>query len=466
MHNIRPVILAGGKGKRLWPKSRAGFPKQFTNLVGEETLFQAAVRRVSGHGFSAPVVVTAEPFRFIVLEQLEQIGVRAAAILIEPDARNTAPSVAAALAWISQKDPEAEALITPSDHVIQESEAFRAMVRQVSGTDGIKTFGIAPTRPETGFGWLELADHSDGEPPYRLKRFVEKPSKADAESMLASGRFLWNAGIFFASLVEFQSAYAQVAPHIHSLAKEAFQKAQHDLGFTRLDQETWAKMDAVSIDHAVMEQLNELFVVPWKKGWSDLGSWDAVWRQKGDGAVTEGSAIAIDCEDTFLSSSAGQPLVGIGLSNIVAVAFPDAVLVTTRQETQNVGQAVELLAAKGYAQAEEFPRDHRPWGWFETLAIEDRFRVKRLVVKPGARLSLQSHQRRAEHWVVVEGTAQITIGETERRLSENQSIYVPVGTRHRLENKSKSNLVIIEVQTGAYLEEDDIERYEDDYSRE
>ena len=462
---IRPVILAGGNGTRLWPKSRAAFPKQFTNLLGDESLFQRAVRRVTGADLSPPIIVTAEPFRFIVLEQLDQIGVGASAVLIEPEAKNTGPAIAAALAWMQANDPASTVLVAPSDHIIEDKEVFQATVKAAADYGGFITFGITPDRPETGYGWLEISDAPPGSGAVPVRRFVEKPDATIAQSMLEQGNFLWNAGIFLAPFLDFQEAYHKHAPSLLSCASEALAKAKTELGFTRLDTEAWAAMNAISVDYAVMEHLSELCVIPWTKAWSDLGSWDAVKREMGNGTISDGSAIAIDCEETLLSSPDGQPLVGVGLKDIIAVALPDAVLVTNRNAVQNVGRAVEILASHGIAQASEFPRDHRPWGWFETLAVDDRFRVKRIVVKPGARLSLQSHQRRAEHWVVVEGTAQVTIGETKRRVGENQSIYVPVGARHRLENADKSNLVLIEVQTGAYLDEDDIERFEDDYLR-
>ena len=463
---IRPVILAGGSGKRLWPKSRAAFPKQFTNLIGDETLFQSAVKRVTGDGFAAPIIVTAEPFRFIVLEQLDAIGQTAAAVLIEPKAKNTAPAIAVALSWIENHDSDETAvLVAPSDHIIANPEQFRTVVQTATTQTRVITFGITPSRAETGYGWLELADKAQDAPPFPLKRFVEKPASATAKTMFETGGYFWNAGIFLAPSGVFRTAFEKHAPATLSLAGRALETAQSELGFTRLGKDVWSQIDAISVDHAIMEHLAEISVIPWSDGWSDLGSWDALWRESGEGTVCDGSSVAIDCEDSYLSSPDDQRLVGIGLRDIIAVALPDAVLVTTRDAAQEAGRAVDVLAAANAPQATEFPRDNRPWGWFETLAVEGRFRVKRIVVKPGGQLSLQSHQKRAEHWVVVEGTAQVTIGETRRRLSENQSIYVPVGVRHRLENEGSTDLVLIEIQTGSYLGEDDIERFEDAYQR-
>lgn len=463
--HIRPVILAGGTGTRLWPRSRAGFPKQFAQLVGEETLFQSAILRVTGEGFSAPIVVTAEPFRFIVLEQLDALGLSAAAVLIEPEAKNTAPAVAAALAWVEANDADAHLLVTPSDHVIADAKAFREAALKASAHAGLVTFGVAPTRAETGYGWLEMAARVDAQTPCPLTRFVEKPDAASAQLMFKVGGYLWNAGIFLGPSRVFREAFETHAPLLRAQVFQAFEAGRHELGFIRLDKEFWAGLEAVSFDHAVMEKAANLSVVPWDSGWSDLGSWDAIWREKGSGTICDGTAEAIDCKNTYLSSAGGQRLVGLGLSDIVAVALPDAVLVTTRDAAQNVGKAVDVLTSQNAPQAHEFPRELRPWGWFETLAVEERFRVKRIVVKPGGRLSLQSHKRRAEHWVVVEGTAQVTIGDHRRRLGENQSVYLPVGARHRLENESDTDLVLIEVQTGAYLGEDDIERFDDAYLR-
>ena len=453
---IRPVILAGGSGTRLWPVSRASLPKQFVPLLGEETLFQAAVRRAAG--FAAPVIVTAEPFRFVVLEQLDAIGVTPAAVLVEPAPRNTAPAVAAALAWAETHDDRAHLLVLPADHAIPDAGLFRATVAEAAGAR-LTVFGIVPTRPETGYGWIE-ADRTDAPGP--VIAFTEKPDAARAEAWLAGGRHLWNAGIFLGPVAAFARAFEAHAPAILSGARGAVAAAREDLGFLRLDPAHWAGSETISVDRAVIEKAGGLHVVPYSGAWSDLGSWDAVAQISAD----QGAVTAIDCAGSHLSAGPGVRLLGLGLRDMIAVALPDAVLVAPRDRAQEVGAAVAAMAASGVTQATAHPRDHRPWGWFETIALGDRFRVKRIVVKPGGRLSLQSHRRRAEHWVVVEGTAQVTVSGKKRRLGENQSIYVPVGARHRLENETARDLVLIEVQTGAYLEEDDIERFDDAYARE
>ncbi|MCB4457200.1 mannose-1-phosphate guanylyltransferase/mannose-6-phosphate isomerase [Leisingera sp. McT4-56] len=471
---ITPILLCGGSGTRLWPLSRKSYPKQFVPLTGEETLFQASAQRLSGEGFAAPLVLTNSDFRFIVTEQLAGAGVDPGAILIEPAGRNTAPAVLAAALWLEKTDPEGLMLVAPSDHVVPDAAAFRAAAaagEAAARAGQLVTFGIKPDRAETGYGYLEL----DGDPggfepkPIGLKRFVEKPDQKAAEKMLASGRFLWNAGIFLFSVKAILAAFRQHAPELLAPVQGAVAQGQPDLGFLRLDPEAWAGAADISIDYAVMEKADNLAVVPFAGGWSDLGGWDAVWREGArdeNGVAATGHATAIDCEDSLLRSEDGQlELVGIGLRNVIAVAMPDAVLVADASRAQDVKQAVAELKAKAAKQATEFPKDHRPWGWFESLAVGDRFQVKRIHVHPGAALSLQSHHHRSEHWIVVEGTAKVTVDDEVKLVTENQSVYIPLGAVHRMENPGKVPMVLVEVQTGSYLGEDDIIRYEDVYAR-
>ncbi len=468
---ITPVILCGGSGTRLWPLSRKSYPKQFVPLVQNETLFQASAGRLSGPGYGAPVVLTNSDFRFIVTEQMAEAGIDPAAILIEPEGRNTAPAVLAAALWLEKSDPDALMLVSPSDHVVPDAQAFRDAVStgaEAALNGQLVTFGITPTHPETGYGYLELdGAATDGTVP--LKRFVEKPDATRATEMLASGNFLWNAGIFLFSIQTILQAFRTHAPSLMAPVQAAVDAARPDLGFLRLDPVAWADADDISIDYAVMEQAKNLSVVPFGAGWSDLGGWDAVWRESvpdARGVATGGSATAIDCDDTLLrSEDDGLEIVGIGLQNVIAVAMPDAVLVADKSRSQDVKQAVTALKSKSAAQATTFPKDHRPWGWFESLVIGDRFQVKRIHVHPGAALSLQSHHHRAEHWIVVEGTARVTIDDTVKLVTENQSVYIPLGAVHRMENPGKVPMVLIEVQTGTYLGEDDIIRYEDVYAR-
>ncbi|WP_400087404.1 mannose-1-phosphate guanylyltransferase/mannose-6-phosphate isomerase [Yoonia sp. R78084] len=474
-NKINPVLLCGGAGTRLWPLSRKSYPKQFVKLIGEESLFQASARRLSGADFTAPSVVTAADFRFVVLEQLAAAEIAPADILIEPAAKNTAAAICAAALALEARTPGALMLIAPSDHVIPDADRFRATVAAAvpAALDGqLVTFGIRPDRPETGYGWLALSSVPTAEfapTPQPLKGFVEKPDLATAEALLAGGMHLWNAGIFLFSTTTILAAFAAHAPQVLAATRAAFETAEADLSFTRLAPDAWADCPEISIDYAVMEQAKNLTVVPYGGAWSDLGDWQAVWRDgKADaqGVVTSGPATSIDCKDTLLQATSGaQQLVGIGLEGLVAIAMPDAVLVAHKDRTQDVKEAVIKLKAAAVPQAETLPRDYRPWGWYESLVVGTRFQVKRIVVHPGAALSLQSHHHRAEHWIVVEGTAKVTIDDSVQLLSENQSVYIPLGAVHRMENPGKLPLTLIEVQTGGYLGEDDIIRYDDVYAR-
>jgi mannose-1-phosphate guanylyltransferase/mannose-6-phosphate isomerase len=343
--------------------------------------------------------------------------------------------------------------------------------RRTARAGDIVTFGIQPTRAETGYGYLELEEDTDpsSAAPQTLVRLIEKPDVKRAAEMLSGGRHLWNAGIFLASVKTMLAAFAAHAPDVLQKTNAAVVDAKIDLGFTRLDPEAWSGLDDLSIDYGIMERATNLAVMPYTGHWSDLGGWEAVWQESfpdSDGTVVSEGSIAIDCRDTLLrSESAGQKIVGIGLDDIVAIAMKDAVLVTRKSTSQRTKEAVTLLKELGAEQAEQFTVDHRPWGHFESLAIGTRFQVKRIVVKPGAALSLQSHHHRAEHWIVVEGTATVTIDDTVKLVSENQSVYIPLGAVHRMENPGKVPLTLIEVQTGSYFDEDDIIRYEDIYAR-
>lgn len=481
MTRITPVLLAGGSGTRLWPLSRKSYPKQFASLMGDRTLFQASAERLAGRGlgtsgridFAAPVVLTNSDFRFIVTEQLAGAGIDPGAILIEPEGRNTAPAILAAALHLSAEDPDAILLVAPSDHVVPDAAAFHAAIER--GLDAVAqgrlvTFGIRPTRPETAYGYLELPHApEEGGAPVPLKSFVEKPGPEEAQRLLAQGTHLWNAGIFLFAARDILGAFRTLAPGLIAPVEAALRDARIDLGFLRLAPEAWGSAQDISIDYAVMEKAPNLSVVPFDAEWSDLGGWDAVWRESGpdaDGVVTSGGATAIDCRDTLLRSEAPSlEVVGIGLTNIMAVAMNDAVLVADMSRAQDVKKAVDALKRKGAVQATHFPKDHRPWGWFESLVVGGRFQVKRILVHPGAALSLQSHFHRSEHWIVVEGTARVTVDDKVQLVTENQSVYIPLGARHRMENPGRVPMVLIEVQTGTYVGEDDIVRYEDIYAR-
>ena len=473
--DIHPVLLCGGSGTRLWPLSRKSYPKQFVKLVGEESLFQSSALRLSGAGFAPPSIVTAGDFRFVVIEQLAALEIAPADILIEPLARNTAAAICAAALALEARAAGALMLVAPSDHVIPDAAAFRAAVQAATPAalaGQLVTFGIRPDRAETGYGWLELSEKPtpDFAPvPQALRSFVEKPDLARAQALLEGGLHLWNAGIFLFTTQTILAAFAEHAPEVLAASRAAFEAAEQDLSFTRLAAKPWQTLDDISIDYAVMERAQNLTVVPYNGAWSDLGDWQAVWRESTPdhaGVALSGAATALDCQDSLLQATdPAQQVVGIGLNDIIVVAMPDAVLVAHKSRAQDVKQAVAALKAKGAPQAETLPRDYRPWGWYESLALGPRFQVKRIVVHPGAALSLQSHHHRAEHWIVVEGTAKVTVDESVKLISENQSVYIPLGAVHRMENPGKLPLTLIEVQTGSYLGEDDIIRYEDVYAR-
>ncbi len=468
---ITPVLLCGGSGTRLWPLSRKSYPKQFSAIFGDQSLFQATALRFSGHGFAAPVIITGHDFRFIVVEQLDDVGVSPAAVLIEPEGRNTGPAAVAAALQVIKSDPDGLILLLPSDHAISDPAAFRAAVlhgQDLANAGQIVTIGIAPTRAETGYGWLESGEEI-APSTYKLRRFVEKPDMATAEKLLADPRYSWNAGVFLAKASTILAAFAEHAPAILDHVQAAIAAAKGDLGFLRLEAKAWAKAPADSIDYAVMEKAQNLSMVRFDGQWSDLGGWEAIWQESpkdGAGNALSGHATALDCTNSLLRAESDDiEIVGIGLTNIVAVAMRDAVLVADISKAQNVKLAVSALKSRGADQAETFPKSYRPWGWYETLILMGRFQVKRIHVNPGAALSLQSHVHRSEHWIVVEGTAKVTVNDRIELLTENQSIYVPLGAVHRMENPGKVPMVLIEVQTGTYLGEDDIIRYEDIYAR-
>ena len=467
---ITPIILCGGSGTRLWPLSRKNYPKQFSRLLGQQTLFQASVLRVSGANYNPPIILTSSDFRFIVTEQLAEIGVDPGAVLIEPDGRNTAPAILVAALYLLEQDSQATMLVLPSDHKVPDVDQFEKTMQQGSltcGSGDIVTFGIKPDRPETGYGYLELA--SSEENVSKLTRFVEKPDLVTAQQMLDAGNYMWNAGIFLFQAKRIVEEFRTQKPAMIDPATRAISEAKADLGFLRLASEPWSQIENVSIDYAVMENAENISAVRFGGHWSDLGDWESVWRESlspSESVVTSGQSHAIDCSDSLLrSESEDQQLIGIGLENIIAVAMPDAVLVADKSRAQDVKLAVELLKEKDISQAEQFPTDHRPWGSFECLCMDKQFQVKRIIVKPGGILSLQSHVHRSEHWIVVEGVAKVTIGKEVKLIEQNQSVYIPVGEKHRLENPSDVPMVLIEVQTGSYLGEDDITRYEDVYAR-
>ena len=471
MQKITPIILCGGSGSRLWPLSRKSYPKQFVPLVGDKTLFQNSSERLTVKQFKNPVIVTNSDYRFIVTEQLQEIGIDPGAILIEPEGRNTAPAILAAALFEHRKNPDAILVVAPSDHVINDVNAFQLAIGEAYkvALDGqLVTFGIKPTHPETGYGYLELSKATTAQA-VPLKTFVEKPNLTNAEKMIQSENFLWNSGIFLFQAKDIIEAFKKYSPSDLDAVNLSLTNSINDLGFCRLNLTDWVKTENISIDYAIMEKSDNLSVVPFSAGWSDLGGWDAVWRENvsnANGVNTSNNATAIDCENSLIrSEDKSIEVVGIGLKNIITVAMKDAVLVADMSKSQDVKKAVDILKEKKAGQAVQFPKDHRPWGWFESLTIDEKFQVKKIHVHPGASLSLQSHKYRAEHWIVVSGVAEVTIDEEVKLVSENQSVYIPLGAIHRMRNPGENPMELIEVQTGTYFGEDDIFRYDDIYSR-
>ena len=469
---IVPVILSGGSGTRLWPLSRSSYPKQFLKVGSGESLLQQTARRVAGHGFAPPVAVSNEEQRFLIAHHLLEAGAAPQKILLEPAARNTAPAAAAACVYLSQgEDPLL--LLLPADHVIGDAEAFRAAISTGAGyaRDGyLVTFGIRPDRPHTGFGYIEagrsLAADSAA-PAHAVARFVEKPDAATARIYVESGSHYWNGGIFLFRASAFLRELESFAPEILAACRQAVERGSHDGDFFRLEGAAFRRAPDRSIDYAGMEKTAAAVVVPVEMGWSDVGSWSALWEvgeKDASGNVVEGDAVLHEVSGTYIRTD-GPLVAGIGVSDMVVVATEDAVLVAPKDRAQEVRAIVERLKSSGRTEHEAHRLVHRPWGSYRTISLGDRFQVKEIIVKPGASLSLQKHHHRAEHWVVVEGTASVVRGEETLLLHENQSIFIPLGTKHRLSNPGKLQLRLIEVQSGSYLGEDDIVRFEDNYGR-
>ncbi|NYF37785.1 mannose-1-phosphate guanylyltransferase/mannose-6-phosphate isomerase [Stenotrophomonas sp. JAI102] len=466
MQNLLPVILSGGSGTRLWPLSRESYPKQFLALAGEQTMLQATWQRVAAIAGRAPLIVANEEHRFVAAEQLQQLGVEPQAILLEPVGRNTAPAIAVAALEATRDGDDALLLVLPSDHVIADEDAFRAAVlRAVPAAESGKlvTFGIVPTGPETGYGYIKAASNGDVR---AVDRFVEKPDAETASAYVQSGEYFWNSGMFLFKASRFLAELEKFNPAMLAGSRTAWQQARRDNDFTRLDKEAFAAVPSDSIDYAVMEKTADAVVVPLDAGWNDVGSWTAlrdVSEQDGDGNAHHGDVIAIDCRNTF---AYGERLIAlVGLDDVIVVETDDAVMVGKSDRMQEIKQVVARIKADGRPEATWHRKVYRPWGAYDSIDNGARFQVKRITVKPGATLSLQMHHHRAEHWIVVSGTAEVTRGEEVLLLTENQSTYIPLGVTHRLKNPGKLPLELIEVQSGSYLGEDDIVRFEDTYGR-
>ncbi|MBB5019884.1 mannose-1-phosphate guanylyltransferase/mannose-6-phosphate isomerase [Chitinivorax tropicus] len=468
---LHPVILCGGSGTRLWPMSRAALPKQFLSLVSDRTMLQETVTRLSGLPDLAPsVLICNEEHRFLVAEQLREIKQTPAAILLEPVGRNTAPAVTLAALALVARDPDALMLVLPADHVIRDVAAFHAATAvavQAAKSDRLVTFGIRPDRPHTGYGYIKLGTALELEGCHQVDRFVEKPDSATAEAFLAAGDHLWNSGMFVFKASRYLEEIARFQPAMLQICRQAIAAAVQDLDFCRIPAETFTTCPSDSIDYAVMEKTDAAVVVPVNLGWSDVGSWQALWEVAGkDGAgnVTRGDVYLEAVQNSYVRADSKMVAV-IGLDDVVVVETADAVLVSHKDCAQNVKNVVSRLNAQSRTESTFHRRVYRPWGSYEGIDAGPRYQVKRITVQPGQKLSLQMHHHRAEHWVVVSGTARVTCDSESKLLAENQSTYIPLGASHRLENPGKLPLEIIEVQSGAYLGEDDIVRFEDVYHR-
>lgn len=468
---IHPVILSGGSGTRLWPRSRSNTPKQFLSLVGDETLFQSTALRVKAMRDVAPVVtVCAEDHRFMVGEQLQAIGMPSGGILLEPVARNTAPAIALAALHVVQQDAKGVMLVLPADHLIRNEAAFRDAVAAglaQAEAGALVTFGIQPDAPVTGYGYIRIG-HAQDARVHAIGAFVEKPDADRARAYLDSGEYLWNSGMFLFRADAYLRALEKHAPLILAAARAAYGAAARDLDFIRVDADAFAASPSDSIDYAVMEHATNAAVVPVDCGWSDVGAWSSLWEvadRDADGNVQLGDTIAIDTGDSYLQAADDRLVAALGVRDLIVVDTADAVLVAHRDRVQDVKALVDRLKAEDRTEHLHHRKVYRPWGSYDSLAMGAGFQVKRIVVKPGAALSLQRHQRRAEHWIVVSGTAEVTCEERVFELSENQSTYIPLGSKHRLRNTTDKPVELIEVQSGDYLGEDDIERFDDVYGR-
>lgn len=469
---IHPVILSGGSGTRLWPLSRAAYPKQLMPLVSTGSLLQETVQRVDDRGrFTAPLLICNDEHRFMVAEQLHQNGVVPDRIVLEPIARNTAPAAAAAAVLLAADDPDALMLLLPSDHHIGDAARFLAAVDTAAAAarqGALVTFGMAAERPETGYGYIRRGAALAGVAGcFQVDRFVEKPDLATAQSYVADGHFAWNSGMFLFKAAQLIAELERHAPAVVAAARGAVAGAASDLDFVRLDAAAFAAAPSISIDYAVMERTGHAAVVPAEMGWTDVGSWGALWdiaARDGDGNTLIGDVIATDSRNSYIRGD-GRLIAVVGVEDLIIIDTADALLVAPRAKAQEVKAVVDRLKAAGRSEQLHHRRVYRPWGSYESVDAGERFQVKRLIVKPGGRLSLQKHAKRAEHWVVVSGTATVTRGNEEFDLTENQSTYIPVGTVHRLENRTAEPVHLIEVQSGSYLGEDDIVRLDDQYGR-
>lgn len=470
---IFPVILSGGAGVRLWPMSREQYPKQLLPLYSERSMLQDTAQRVADPArFAEPLVICNQEHRFLIAEQMRQAGFGKARIVLEPVGRNTAAAAAVAALLVAEQEPDGQILLLPADHVILDQDMFLKTVTSAAAAASaghLTTFGIVPTAPETGYGYIRRGDAIDGQDDaFHVAAFVEKPPREQAERYVAEKNFFWNSGMFLLPVRQYLAELERWEPAVLDTCRKALAQGRSDLDFFRLDEEAFAACPNISIDYAVMERTAAAAVVPCSIGWTDVGAWSALWdigRKDEHGNVHHGDTIAWDSRDCYARSEDGALIALLGMTDTVVVATEDAILVAAKDRAQDIKPLVEHLKKQGRNEPLLHRRVHRPWGFYQSLHAGDRFQVKRLTVAPGARLSLQKHYHRAEHWVVVNGTALVTRGEEQILLRENESVYIPLGTAHRLENPGKVPLNLIEVQSGSYLGEDDIVRLDDHYGR-
>lgn len=473
---IIPVVLSGGSGTRLWPVSRQSFPKQFWPLITQETLIQQTVLRGQAVSDAAPLIICNAAHRFIVAEQMRQIGITSPRIVLEPEARNSGPAIAAAAYLLAEEDPNTIMWVMAADALIRDEEALRESLDfavKAAQEGYIATFGFTPDHPETGYGYIEtgtpltIKPLKKGAPIYHVRRFIEKPTRDAAEALIRTGGVLWNSGMFVTSAASFIREIQRHAPAIGEATESAVKGRTRDLDFERLDAESFARSPSISVDYAIAEKTACAAVVKSHFGWSDIGSWDAVWEAQGKDAVgnaTRGDVILDNSQDCLVQTDG--PLIALaGMKDAMVIATEDAVMVTKRGHGQEIRKIVKKLEALGHRAASSHRKIYRPWGHYTSLARGEAFQVKQIVVHPRGKLSLQKHQHRAEHWVVVSGAATVTRDADILTISANESVYIPVGTPHRLENLGAEPLIVIEVQTGLYLEEDDIIRLDDIYAR-
>ncbi|MFK7829007.1 MAG: mannose-1-phosphate guanylyltransferase/mannose-6-phosphate isomerase [Congregibacter sp.] len=464
-----PVLLCGGVGSRLWPVSREAHPKQFLPLASDLSMLQDTLARAMTLDCASPMVICNEEHRFMVAEQLRQLEVSSGAIILEPEGRNTAPAIALAALRAVEENPEAVLLVLPADHLIRDIDAFTAAAStalEEASTGRLMTFGIVPDAPETGYGYLRLGEPK-GESLFLLESFVEKPDAATAQSYLDSGNYYWNSGMFLFSARAYLNELKEFSPEIFDACERAMSGAARDMDFLRPNRDAFLASPSDSIDYAVMEHTQRGAVIPLDCGWSDVGAWSTLWSvadRDEDGNVLIGDVLAQDSANSYLRSES-RLLATVGVDNLVVVETADAVLVADRSKVQDVKQIVARLKASSRSEASLHQRVYRPWGSYESLIEGDRFQVKRIIVNPGQTLSLQMHHHRAEHWIVVHGTAEVTCEDKTFKLCEDESTYIPLGHKHRLANPGKIPLDLIEVQSGSYLGEDDIVRFEDVYGR-